>query len=232
MTETPPTKPSEDSVQARGPWSEKSGEWTAAGFDNKTTSVARFTKHELTIALTDEEKARLAEDIAQTYAEDLALDEEKKEFLAEWKAKKQHVASRRSNKISAVHTGKEKRIVECAEVYDHQAGAHYFLYARKNEEPSRYLERPMKEPEYLVGMPKLFVEEQPTESNVTEIRPAKSSVEGKLVATSEDGKVTKFAKPAKRYQPPGPGMTVAPGSELDQVMREEKNPRTKHDHTT
>jgi hypothetical protein len=216
-----------NSVTKEGDWSRVENE---AG---STLYVFKRTEHELAIPLTDEEKARLAEDLAETYGEDQALDAEKKDWLAGWKSRKEQVAKRRTNKIVAINTGKERRIVEADEFFDHGRKVHYFV-AAVGSEKALFLERPMKEAEFLVGMPQLFpgapAEGEDDEATVHEIRPG--AVEGELVASSEDGKGTKLTGRGKRLQPLGPGMSAHPDSDIGQVMREEKSARSKHDHTT
>lgn len=211
----------------KGAWSETVGPWTTAGVGTHTQRVTKPVTQELTILMTDEEKARLAEDLADLADREARLDQRKKSFVARWKARKERVAAERGNKLSAVRTGKEKRLVSATQVYDHESRTTYFVTAESTE---RYLERAMKDAEFLIGQPPLFVE-KPEESNVTEIRPAiGNGIDAELVASSEDGKVTKLSD-RKRRQPPRAGM-VSVDSDVRDVMRSEKSARTKKDHTT
>jgi hypothetical protein len=199
--------------------------------EGHTRAVRRNVEQALWIPLTDEEKARLAEDMVETHAADLQLDAEKKEWLAEWKHRKEVVASRRAKKIAAVQTGREERVVDAVEYFDHDQRMHYFV-ANVGGEAMVFHERPMKEQEFLVGQPTLFAdtpaeEEGPT---VTEVRP--ESIEATLVASSSDEEGTKVTKRGKRLQPVAPGMTPSVGSELAEVMREERSVKGKVDHVT
>lgn len=179
-------------------------------------------QRELLVALTDEEKARLAEDICTTYAEDTMLEAEKKDWIAGWKARKEKNNAVRANKIGAVSTGKETRLVDCDEVFDHVFRTHYFHYAGQQHQV-----REMRDAEYLVGQPTLFggdeLEESELKQNVAEVR-----LDATLVA-SVDEKGTKVSKKLKT-------LTLKPieklsdkDSEIQKVMREETNVRTKAD---
>ena len=208
-----------DSVKQEGLWTRVESEAGSTLFVHKTV------EQELAIPLTDEEKARLAEDMAETYGDDQKLDAEKKSWLADWKSRKEKVAKTRANKIAAINTGRERRIVEAQEFFDHGRKLHYFV-AQVGTERQVFLERPMKEQEFLVGMPQLFPD-APTEGDgatVHEIRPG--SVDGELVASSEDGKVTRLSKKAKREAEPTPAEV---DSDVAQAIREETNRKTKKD---
>lgn len=189
------------------------GDWVTQGNGTKTIASQRNVRQELTIMMKDEEKARLAEDLAQIADEEAALDAEIKRQKAEWKEAKESFSARKANKLSAVRTGKEKRIVDAMEVFDHESGTHYFIHGG-----ARFLERQMKDQEYMVGAPKLFVEVASTSAE---------DPHGKLVATSEDGKVTKL-----HGRKPRAKMSNSIDSDVSAVMREEKSTRTKKDHTT
>lgn len=191
--------------------------------DGSTLLVFRTVEQELNIALTEEEKANLGADLAGTYNEDAKLEDEKKEFMADWKARKARVQSVRMNKIYAIQSGKEKRIVECDETFDHSQRLHYYAYQHQE-----FNARPMKEQEFLVGAPTLFdapLDALPQEPNASE---------AELVG-STDGNVTKLTGRGKRIQPLGPGMMPPPppaDRELQDVMREERSVRGKVDHVT
>lgn len=221
-TETPATE--ESSAPAPAPeapparlaeWTENVDGWVTQGFGPKTASAVRNVRRELVIPLTDSEKARLAEDLVEISEEEAELDAEIKRQKAEWKEAKESFAARRANKLGAVRTGKERRIVDAQEVFDHESGTHY---VRMDGDATRYLERPMKEQEYLVGAPKLFVETtEPASQN---------TADATLVATSEDGKVTKL-----HGRKPRAKVSNSIDSDVSDVMRAERK-RTKKDHTT
>ena len=216
-----------ETVQAGGAWSEPVGPWTTHGTGQTTTYVTRPASQEVMVVLLDVEKARLAEDIAIEHDAIAELEERKKDFMAAWKSDKQAVLHRMQNKVQAVRSGKERRVIDGLEVFDHESRTHYF----SGETGLKYGERALKDQEYLVGQPELFVV-KPEAPNVHEIRSRKrasNEIDGELVGSSEDGKATKLAKP-RTSQAPREGMTVS--SDVRDVMREEKNPRTKVDHTT
>lgn len=195
-------------------------EWlTSDNDDGSISTVSKRVQRELIVPLTDEEKARLAEDICSTYAEEIKLEAEKKDWLAGWKARKEKNNAVRANKIGAVSTGKEPRIVDCDEVFDHVSGTHYFFHGTLQHQV-----RPMRDAEYLIGQETLFDFESWAEElvqNVSEIRP-----DAVLVASSDDSgtKVSKRVKKLKLTP-----IASERDRDIHQVIREETKAKTKVD---
>lgn len=200
-------------------WTENVDEWTTSGAGPKTHRAQRTVAANLDIPLSDVEKARLAEDIADTNDALVRHAARKALFMELWKAKASKLQARHDGKISAVRTGIEHRTVQATEVYDHRAGTRYFEFAG-----ARFNERGMKDQEYLIGAPRLF------DSPVEPIHsPEGTAIDATLVASAHDGRATRTGERRKTAQPPREGMTVS--NEVRDVMREERSPKTKKDHT-
>lgn len=199
-----------------------SKEWrTIEDEDGRILSVERRVQRDIPVKLTDEEKAQLADDICSTYLEDQKLDAEKKEWVSEWKSRKDKNAHIRAVKIVAVQTGFETRNVDCDEVLDHVTRSYSIRYGA-----SQYCQRPMRDAEYLLGQPTLFEESLQAEVEQTNTKDA-------LLVASADGKGVKVSKRGKRLsqnEELAKPVFSQRDADIAQVMREEQNVKTKVDH--